>query len=57
MKIDNENGYLTFKAVSKSKFKLYYENKIELLIIFCQIIIIISIFIFCLLKKFKINIL
>ena len=50
MKIDNENGYLTFKAVSKSKFKLYYENKIELLI-FCQIIIIISIFIFLFIKK------
>jgi len=53
IKTDNENGYLTFEAVSKSKYILYYKNKIEFLIIFCQIIII-SILMFIFIKgKFK----
>ena len=53
IKTDNENGYLTFEAFAKSNYILYYKNKIEFLIIFCQIIII-SILIFLFIKgKFK----
>ena len=39
-KISNKGGYISFNSDTKSDYILYYQNKIEFLIIFFQLILI-----------------
>ena len=54
--IENKNGYLSFKTSNGSNYMLNYENKYEIFLLFCQIIIIIYLILILILykKKFKI---
>ena len=54
--IENKNGYLGFKTSNGSNYMLNYENKYEIFLFFCQIIIIIYLILILILykKKFKI---